>query len=54
LLGQPKPAQADPDGAWYTFERGVHKTGGHLTDCLWSLANFTHSLTIDGSSSMTS
>jgi len=28
LLGQPKPAQADPDGAWYTFERGVHKTGG--------------------------
>ncbi len=28
LLGQPKPAQADPEGAWYTFERGVHKTGG--------------------------
>src|SRR5450631_4329649 len=28
LLGQPKPAAADPDGAWYTFERGVHKTGG--------------------------
>ena len=28
LLGQPKPAQADPQGAWYTFERGVHKTGG--------------------------
>jgi len=27
LLGQPKPA-ADPEGAWYTFERGVHKTGG--------------------------
>jgi hypothetical protein len=23
LLGQPKPAAADPDGAWYTFERGV-------------------------------
>src|SRR5712691_7857220 len=28
LLGQPKPAAADPDGAFYTFERGVHKTGG--------------------------
>ena len=22
LLGQPKPAAADPDGAWYTFEQG--------------------------------
>jgi hypothetical protein len=28
LLGQPKPAAADPGGAWYTFERGVSKTGG--------------------------
>jgi hypothetical protein len=28
LLGQPKPAQADPEGAWYTFERGVRKTSG--------------------------
>src|SRR5262249_43193351 len=28
LLGQPKPAAADPEGAWYTFERGFHKTGG--------------------------
>ena len=28
LLGQPKPAEADPDGAWYTFERGVRKTDG--------------------------
>jgi hypothetical protein len=28
LLGQPKPAGADPEGAWYTFERGVSKTGG--------------------------
>jgi hypothetical protein len=28
LLGQPKPADADPDGAWYTFERGVRKAGG--------------------------
>ncbi|MEX2169487.1 MAG: DNA methyltransferase [Pirellulales bacterium] len=28
LLGQPKPAEADPDGAWYTFERGVRDTAG--------------------------
>ncbi|HEX7378995.1 MAG TPA: type IIL restriction-modification enzyme MmeI, partial [Pirellulales bacterium] len=28
VLGQPKPAAADPDGAFYTFERGVNKTGG--------------------------
>ena len=28
VLGQPKPAAADPAGAWYTFERGVSKTGG--------------------------
>ncbi|MHC4404282.1 MAG: DNA methyltransferase [Planctomycetota bacterium] len=28
VLGQPKPAAADPKGAWYTFERGVHKTTG--------------------------
>ncbi len=28
LLEQPKPADADPTGAWYTFERGVRKTGG--------------------------
>jgi hypothetical protein len=26
LLGQPKPAAADPDGAWYTFEKGVRTT----------------------------
>jgi len=23
LLGQPKPAEVDPDGTWYTFEKGV-------------------------------
>jgi hypothetical protein len=28
LLGQPKPAAADPEGAWYTFERGMRKTEG--------------------------
>ena len=28
LLGQPKPAEADPEGAWYTFERGLRKSTG--------------------------
>ena len=28
LLGQPKPAEADPEGAWYCFEKGVKKTAG--------------------------
>jgi hypothetical protein len=28
LLGQPKPADVDSDGSFYTFERGVHKTDG--------------------------
>ena len=26
VLGQPKPAESDPTGAWYTFERGVTTT----------------------------
>ena len=28
LIGQPTPAESDPDGSWYTFERGARKTGG--------------------------
>jgi len=28
LLGEPTPTDADPDGAWYAFERGARKTGG--------------------------
>jgi type II restriction/modification system DNA methylase subunit YeeA len=28
LLGQQEPVAADPEGTWYTFERGVSKTGG--------------------------
>lgn len=28
LLAQPKPAAADPEGTWYTFERGVDKNLG--------------------------
>jgi len=28
LFGQESPATADPTGSWYTFEKGVTKTGG--------------------------
>ena len=28
LLGQPTPAEADPEGTHYTFERGVGEKGG--------------------------
>ena len=28
LFDQPTPARADPDGTFYTFQRGVAKTGG--------------------------
>src|SRR6266851_10152754 len=28
LLNQPKPAEVDPNGTWYTFEKGVEKTDG--------------------------
>jgi type II restriction/modification system DNA methylase subunit YeeA len=41
LLGQPKPVEADPEGAWYTFERGVHKTaGGHGWADVWMRGRF--------------
>src|SRR5512139_2090968 len=28
LVGHPTPAEADPDGSWFTFEKGAAKTGG--------------------------
>jgi type II restriction/modification system DNA methylase subunit YeeA len=28
LLGQPTPTDVDPDGSWFTFERGASKLGG--------------------------
>jgi len=41
LLGQPKPATADPEGAWYTFERGVKKTdGGNGWADVWMRGHF--------------
>jgi type II restriction/modification system DNA methylase subunit YeeA len=41
VLGQPKPAAADPDGEFYTFERGVTKTeGGHGWADVWMRGHF--------------
>jgi hypothetical protein len=41
LLGQAKPAAADPEGAWYTFERGVRKSeGGHGWADVWMREHF--------------
>ena len=41
LLGQPKPAEADPEGQWYTFERGVTKTeGGNGWADVWKRGHF--------------
>src|SRR6266404_5526452 len=41
LLGQQKPAEADPKGEWYTFERGVEKTdGGQGWADVWMRAHF--------------
>lgn len=41
LLNQPKPAAADPDGAFYTFERGVSKTdGGNGWADVWMRGHF--------------
>ncbi len=41
LLGQPKPAEADPEGQWYTFERGVAKTeGGNGWADVWKRGHF--------------
>lgn len=36
LLGEPTPAEADPTGSWYTFEKGVSKdTGGQGFADVW-------------------
>ena len=41
LLQQPKPAEADPDGTHYTFERGAHKTdGGNGWADVWMQGHF--------------
>ena len=41
LLDQPKPAAADPDGQWYTFEKGVKKIeGGDGWADVWMRGHF--------------
>ena len=41
LLDQPKPADADPEGASYTFEKGVKKTeGGDGWADVWKRGHF--------------
>ena len=41
MLGQPTPAEADTSGAWYTFEKGVTKTGGgHGFADVWMRGHF--------------
>ena len=41
LVDQPTPAESDPDGAWYTFERGVNKTeGGQGWADVWMRGHF--------------
>ena len=41
LLEQPKPAEADPDGTFYPFGRGVNKTrGGDGWADVWMRGHF--------------
>jgi type II restriction/modification system DNA methylase subunit YeeA len=41
MLGQPKPAEADPKGQWYTFEKGVAKShGGKGWADVWMQGHF--------------
>ena len=41
LLGQPKPAEADPEGTWYTFEKGVQTSeGGKGWADVWMRGHF--------------
>ena len=41
MLGQPKPAEADPEGTWYTFEKGVQTTeGGKGWADVWMRGHF--------------
>lgn len=41
LVGHPKPAEVDPRGEWFTFERGVRKkTGGQGWADVWKRNHF--------------
>lgn len=41
VLGEPTPAEADPEGTWYCFERGASKlTGGNGWADVWKRGHF--------------
>ncbi len=41
VLGQPTPTDADPDGTWYSFEKGAKKiTGGGGWADVWKRGHF--------------
>jgi type II restriction/modification system DNA methylase subunit YeeA len=41
VLGEPTPAEVDPEGAWYCFERGASKlTGGNGWADVWKRGHF--------------
>jgi len=41
LLGEPTPAESDPEGVWYCFERGASKlTGGNGWADVWKRGHF--------------
>ena len=41
LLAEPTPAEVDPEGAWYCFERGASKlTGGNGWADVWKRGHF--------------
>ena len=41
MLGEPTPAEADPEGEWYCFERGARKdSGGRGWADVWKRGHF--------------
>lgn len=40
LVGHPKPAEADPTGEWFTFEKGASKHGGEGWSDVWKRGFF--------------
>ena len=41
MLGESTPAESDPEGAWYCFERGASKqTGGNGWADVWKRGHF--------------
>ena len=48
MLGEPTPADADPTGEWYCFERGAEKdTGGKGWADVWKRGHFAWEYKVD-------